>query len=271
MTKREASGYHGRVIPRKLTPGEITAVVEKIRKKYDEYIYKFFKTKSLREAFEERYLRSLRASVDISSFLLAEIGAIEELIRREEERIVLPPPSQPRPDIADKVIEENRRRIAKYRDAAFHPDAGEEARRLLGALQQIADEHWPSLTSALRETASNMNSLEMLGLDSQLRYLSAPGRDGVPPFLVRYLGQLKRFPRNYAAVDREDKEFILESAFFLNDLLSILERVRRVYKDLDQSAKEILGAAVEFTWNVIVDFRLKDLKRRKTWTAAEER
>jgi hypothetical protein len=271
LTKRGASGYHDQVIPRKLTPGEITAVVEKIRKKYDEYIYKYFKPKSLREAFEERYLRSLRAAVDISSFLLAEIGAIEELIHREEERILVSPPSEPRPDIADRVIEENRRRIAKYPDAAFHPDASEEARRLLGALQQIADEHWPSLTSALRETASNMNSLEMLGLDSQLRYLSAPGRDGIPPFLVRYLGQLKRFPRNYAAVDREDKEFVLESAFFLNDLMSILERVRRVYKDLDPSAKEILAAAVEFTWNVIVDFRLKDLKRRKTWTAAEER
>jgi hypothetical protein len=271
LTKRGASGYHGRVIPRKLTPGEITAVVEKIRKKYDEYVYKYFKPKSLREAFEERYLRSLRASVDISSFLLAEIGAIEELIRREEERIVLPPPGEPRQDIADKVIEENRQRIAKYQAAAFHPDASEESRRLLGALQQLADEHWPALTSALRETASNMNSLEMLGLDSQLRYLATPGRDGVPPFLVRYTGQLKRFPRNYAAIDREDKEFILESAFFLNDLVSILERVRRVYKDLDTPAKQALGAAVAFTWNVIVDFRLKDLKRRKTWTAAEER
>ncbi len=93
----------------------------------------------------------------------------------------------------------------------------------------------------------------------------------MPPFLVRYVGQLKRFPRNYAAIDREDKEFILESAFFLNDLISILERVRRVYKDLAAPAKEALAAAVEFTWNVIVDFRLKDLKRRKTWTGAEER
>ncbi|MCX7032174.1 MAG: hypothetical protein NTU62_18945 [Spirochaetes bacterium] len=259
------------MIPRKLTPGEITAVVEKIRKKYEEYIYKYFKSKSLREAFEERYLRSLRASVDVSSFLLAEIGAIEELIKREEDRIVLPPPSEPRPDIADKVIEENRKRIVKYRDSGFHPDASEDARRLLGALQQIAEDHWPALTSALRETASNMNSLEMLNLDSQLRYLSAPGRDGVPQFLARYTGQLKRFPRNYAAIDREDKEFILEAAFFLNDLLSILERVRRVYKDLNAQAKESLGAAIDFTWGVIGDFRLKDLKRRKTRNAAEER
>ena len=257
------------MVPRKLTPGEITAVVEKIRKKYDEYVYKYFKSKSLREAFEERYLRSLRASVDISSFLLAEIGAIEELTRREEERIVLPLPSPPRPDIADRVIEENRKRIAKYRDAAFHPDASEDARRLLGALQQITEEHWPALASTLRDTASNMNSLEMLDLDSQLRYLASPGRDGTPQFLVRYVAQLKRFPRNYAAIDREDKEFILEAAFFLNDLLSILERVRRVYKDLGAGAKESLGAAVDFTWGVIGDFRLKDLKRRKRLRTTE--
>jgi len=116
-----------------------------------------------------------------------------------------------------------------------------------------------------------MNSLEMLSLDSQLRYLSAPGRDGMPQFLVRYVAQLKRFPRNHAAIDREDKEFILEAAFFLHDLLTILERVRRVYKDLSASAKESLGAAIDFTWEAIVDFRLKDLKRRKGGVAAEER
>jgi hypothetical protein len=259
------------VLARKLTPGEITAVVEKIRKKYDEYVYQYFKPKSLRHAFEERYLHALRASVDVSSFLLAEIDAIEELIKREEERMVLPPPASPRTDIAEKVIEENRKRIARYRDSGFHPDASEEARRLLGALQQLADEHWPALASALRETASNMNSLEMLNLDSQLRYLASPGRDGTPQFLVRYVGQLKKFPRNYAAIDREDKEFILEAAFFLNDVLTILERVRRVYADLGTSAKEILAAAIDFTWGAICDFRLKDLKRRKSAAASEDR
>jgi hypothetical protein len=271
LDSARALGYESRVPPRKLTPGEITAVVEKIRKKYDEYIYAYFKPKSLLRAFEERYLHTLRSSVDVSSFLLAEIGAIEELIRREEARTVLPPPEPPRTDIADKVIEENRRRIARYRDAAFHPDASEDARRLLGALQQLADEHWPALAAALRETASNMNSLEMLNLDSQLRYLSAPGRDGIPQFLVRYVGQLKKFPRNYAAIDREDKEFILEAAFFLNDLLTILERVRRVYTDLGASAREMLGDAIDFTWGVIGDFRLKDLKRRRATGSREER
>ena len=66
--------------PRKLTPGEITSSIEKIRRKYDEYVDKYFKPASLRKAFEGRYLKALQAKVDVSSFLLAEISAIQELI-----------------------------------------------------------------------------------------------------------------------------------------------------------------------------------------------
>ncbi|HYW84861.1 MAG TPA: hypothetical protein VFB30_16475, partial [Spirochaetia bacterium] len=67
---------------KKLTPGEISSSMEKIRKRYDEYISKFFKPRSLREAFENRYMKALRTGIDISSFLIAEISAIEELIAR---------------------------------------------------------------------------------------------------------------------------------------------------------------------------------------------
>ncbi len=252
------------MLPRKLTPGEITATVEKIRRRYDEYISRYYKPQSLRRAFEERYLHALRASVDISSFLLAEIAAIEELVKREEDRAAAAqkrrPPEQ---SIAERVTEENRRRMARYPSADLHPDSSEEIQRLLGALRVLADEHWPVLSTALRETASNMNSLEMLALDSQLRYLSTPDRDGVPPWLSGYMGQLHRFPRNYGLVDREEKEYILQAAFFLNDLFSILERVRRLYRDLAAPARESLDAAMAYVWGIIGDFRLKDLKRQR--------
>jgi hypothetical protein len=168
---------------RKLTPGEITNVVEKIRRKYDEYVSKFFRPRSLRAAFEGRYIRALRAKLDISSFLIAEISAIEELIKREEERITLGPvksEGEKAPDIADKILEENRKRIEKYPDTPVHKDAGEEVRRLLGALDTLAQESWPELAGALRNTGYSMSSLDMLNLDSQLRYLSSPARDEVP-------------------------------------------------------------------------------------------
>jgi hypothetical protein len=272
LTKRSLFRYEEDVPSRKLTPGEITEVVEKIRKRYDEYVSKFFKPRSLREAFEGRYIHALRARADISSFLLAEISAVEELIKREEERITLGPvrvEGAKGPSHADRILEENRKRIEKYPDVPFHKDAGEEVRRLLGALDTLAQDHWPELAGALRSTGWSMTSLDMLNLDSQLRYLSSMDREEVPQFLGRVVAQLKKFPRNYAAIDREEKEYILEAAFFLNELFSIIERVKRVYTDLPAADIATLDAVLAFVWGVITDFRLKDFKRKKTWDRGE--
>ena len=65
----------------KLSPEEITRVVAKIRKRYEDYIYKFFKPKTVLFAFEERYLEALQRKTDVSTFLMAEISAVEELIK----------------------------------------------------------------------------------------------------------------------------------------------------------------------------------------------
>ncbi len=257
--------------PKKLTPGEIKNVVEKIRKKYDDYIYRYFKPKTLREAFEDRYIKALRKQVDISSFLLAEISAIEELTSREEEKATAPvQPPETHMDIADKVIEENRKRIEKYPEVPFHKDASQEVRKLLGALNVIADVHWHALNLALRNTAYSMTSVEMLNLDSRLRYLASVDKDGTPQFLIRYVSQLKKFPRNYALLEREEKEYILEAAFFLNDLVVILERVKRVYKDMGEEDLQTLESAAAYVWEIITDFRLKEFRKKREWNEERE-
>jgi hypothetical protein len=256
------------VFSRKLTPGEIKSVVEKIRNKYDEYISKYFKVKTLREAFENRYITALRSHVDISSFLLAEISAIEELIQREEERVAsgpAAPPEEAKKDTADKVLEENRKRIEKYPDFPLHKDANVEVRKLLGALNLLEEGHWKALGVSLRNTAYSMNSVEMLNLDSRLHYLSSVEREEVPQSLIRYVGQLKKFPRNYALLEREEKEYILESAFFLHDLIVVLERVKRVYQDLSENEAGILDKATEYVWGIISDFRLKEFHKKREW------
>jgi hypothetical protein len=252
--------------PRKLTPGEISAAVEKIRQRYDEYITKFFKPRPLREAFEGRYIRALRAGVDVSSFLLAEVSAIEELIEREEQRVVRGvrrENTEKKPTIADKVVDENRKRIEKYREASFDPDVGEEVRRLAGALNTLLTERWVDLGVALRDTMYAMTSSEMLTLDSQLRFLASPRGEEIPQFLTRLETQLRKFPRNYAAIDREEKEYVLETAFFLNDLFLVLERVKRVYTEMPAEQKQVLEDNLAFVWALVSDFRLKDLKRKR--------
>ena len=257
---------------RKLTPGEISSSVEKIRKRYEEYINKYFRPKTLREAFEGRYIRALRGGIDISSFLLAEISAIEELIGREEQRVMAGPgrpAAAKEPSFADKVLAENRKRIEKYPDVPFHNDAGEEVRRLVGALGALLQEHWPDLSAALHDTMYAMNSSEMLNLDSQLRYLAPGNRDETPQFLSRLIAQFHKFPRNCPAIEREEKEYILEAAFFLNDLFVVLERVKRVYTEMGEARKKALDEHLAYVWGIISDFRLKDLKRKKRWERDE--
>lgn len=257
------------MLSRKLTPGEITNVIEKIRKRYDEYIYKFFKPKTLRDAFENRYRKALDSRVDISSFLLAEISAIDELIKREEERVATHEPTvveeQPHQDIADKVLEENRRRIQGYPDLNFHNDANPEIRRLAGALNALAGDRWQQLSNSLRATAYSMTSTEMLALDSRLRSLSSVERDEMPPRLVRYVAQLRKFPRSFIQIDREEKEYILETAFFLHDLLGVLDRVKRLYGNLGGEERRELDNTIQYVSSIIADFRLKDLKRKTEW------
>jgi hypothetical protein len=261
------------VISRKLTPGEITSSVEKIRRKYDEYISKYFKPRTLLKAFEDRYIKALRAKVDVSSFLIAEISAIEELIRREEQRVMIGPARASAPkeaSFADRVLEENRKRIDKYPDLRFDDAAGEEVRRLVGALTDMERERWQELGAALQDTMYAPSSSEMLSLDSQLRYLSSSVRNEVPPFLTRLVGQLRKFPRNYPAIDREEKDYILEAAFFLNDLFQVLERVKRVYTEMPEESKAVLADAMGYVWGLISDFRLKDFKRRRRWEREPE-
>lgn len=251
----------------KLTPEEIRKTVEKIRKRYDEYIFKFFKPKPLKYAFEDRYIEAIKSGSDISSFLMAEISAVEELISREEERVASgqaqPAQKESVSQKIDRIVEENLAKIRKYPDTAFHPIASEELRRLFGALSELEQKHWERLAYFLRDTAYYRSSLTMMNLESQLRYLAGRASDGVPSGLSRYLYQINRFPRNYLAIDREEKEYILESAFFLHDLNEILERVNVNYPQLDQNSREGLQETQEHILGIIRDFRLKDFKRKK--------
>lgn len=250
---------------RKLTPGEIRSVIAKIRKKYDEYSVKYFKSKTLKDSFEDRYIGALERKVDVSSFLLAEISAIEELIRREEEKekaaAVRGEKAEKKQGIADKVLEEHKRRIDKYEAVPILPGAREEVCKLLGALVVLEKEHWPNLAPVLRDTATSMASFEMISLESRLRALADRDREGIPTYLVRYIAHLKRFPRSTAAIEREENEFIKETAFFLHDFLSVLRRVKENYKDLGEEKTAALVTVLDTVDGIIADFRLKDLKR----------
>jgi len=251
----------------KLTPHEISRAVEKIRRRYDEYVYKYFKPRSIKNAFEDRYIEAIKASTDISNFLMAEISAVEELIHREEERVGSGQAEEPAPESVtervERMVEENLARMRKYPEVPFHPVASEELRRLLGAMCRLEEKHWEVLTTCLRNTAYYRSSLTMLNLEGKLRHLAARGSDGVPSGLSRYLYHANRFPRDYLAIDRQEKEYILESAFLLHDLGEILERVDANYPQLEEGSRSGLREIQAFIQGIIRDFRLKEFKRKQ--------
>ena len=252
----------------KLTPGEISKVVVKIRERYDLYVYKYFKTRKLKLAFEDRYLEALNMGVDVSSFLLAEISAIEELIRKEEEKVAngvvcrTEPQQGKKQSFADRILEEQRQMILKYEQIDFHLDAGEEVRHLLGGMSVLERKYWPSLTYVLRDTNYSRNSMVMMNLESQLRYLGYIDSSRASAGLSRYVYHLNSFPRDYRAVGREEQEYILQSAFLLNDLQEVLERLVS-NQDLDDDDKKCLEEITGYVKGMVDDFRLNDLKKQK--------
>lgn len=252
---------------RKLTPAEIKSTVQKIRMKYDEYHYKYFKSTKFKQQFEERYINALKTGVDISAFLLAEIEAIEELLKREEEKVLAKDPPTvkelPQKSFADKIIEENRQKILKYPEINFHPDASEEIRRLYGALNKLQQEYWPSLYNVLRNTVYSLNTRIMMNMETQLNTLGGTGKDGVSARLDRYIARLNRFPRDYKAIDKEEKDYLLEVAFFLHSLVETLTEAQvKYHASLGEEEKIRLAEVINYVTDLLVDFRLKDLKRK---------
>jgi hypothetical protein len=256
---------------RKLTPEEITATVSKIRSRYDDYVWRYFKSKAVKNAFEERYIYALRTGLDISSFLIAEIGAVEELIHREESRLQGPvsrgngdaKQQPPRQSATDRILEAQRQRIHGYPDALFHPDANEELRRMLGALSTFLAERWDGLMRVLRNTSYSHRSGTMANLEHELRYLGWVGSDGIPSGLGHYVALLKAFPRDYGNLEREQKNYLLAASFFLHDLEDILRHVLEAYPQLGEESVSDVAGARDFVRDLIDSFRLRDLKRKK--------
>ncbi|MBN1698220.1 MAG: hypothetical protein JW881_11960 [Spirochaetales bacterium] len=250
---------------RKLSPEEISDVVAKIRTKYTFYCKTFFKSSRLKDEFENRYMITLKKGYDISNFLLAEISVIEELIRKEEDRIAHSKPKEDskRRNFADKIILENLEKIRKYPHLEVHRDANEEIKYLSGALNTIYETHIPMLHGLSRHIEGNLSVKTIENQESRLRVLAYGGKTSIPSQLSRYVAYLNRFPRDYRAIEWEEKEYILESAFILHDMFGTLSTILQTTSTLPKPEQTQLMDIIAYIRGMIEDFRLKDLKRKK--------
>jgi len=255
------------MVMQKLTPGEISQTVAKIRQKYEDYLYKFLKPRRVKEAFEVRYVQALRDVLDISSFLLAEIGAVQELISREEARVAGPVrvnrPRRRGMSATDRILEEHRQKLVEYPDIEFHVGAHEEIRRMLGALDVLFSTSWGDLIGALRATSYANTSTTMSKLENDLRYLGYVDSDGVCGALTRYVTLLQQFPRDYNAVEREENNYLRRASVFLHEFKDVLLHILEAYPQMEPGDRARVQEVHEYVQGLIVNFRFSGLKPQR--------
>ncbi len=249
----------------RLSAEEVDRVIEKIRRRYNDYIIEYLKPLDEGKKFEERLIEALRGSMDMYTFLSAEISVIEELISREEEKRnrenEKKDSSSKVMGFVDKVFMENQKLIEGYPEIIPHKDASMEIKKLFGGLCYFEKEYWPVLDAALRKIDPSFFSGSRHNLEMRVSEICREGFDMIPPGLMHYKALLLRFPRDYKAIAAEEKKCILDSAFLLHDLLMEFGRVEDV-EGVSGKIEE-LKKAKAYVGKMISDFRLKDLKPKR--------
>ena len=254
---------------KRLSDAEIRLAVDKIRKRYGDYMVQFMKDRSVLDSFEERYIQAMRARLDLALFLHAEKSVAEELCKNEQERInaeqqrALQAKKQKEESksYADRILEENKRRIAKYPPLQIHPDASEEVERLFGCLYTLEREYWPDIEKYMRSAYTTSVLSPRMRLEQRILALCTPAVDGLPPRLSRYRSLFDWVPRNGFEIEKEGKKCLLDAAFFLHDLLDVLKEMKES-GNLEPREQKNVDNLLGYVHTLLEDFRLKDFKAK---------
>jgi hypothetical protein len=249
---------------KRLNSREISLVVEKIRKKYDDYCNQFFKSKKVRVGFDDRYLQAIKTGGDLSTFLMAEISAVDQLIRDAEQKVCESQPEQTAKitSYIESIMERNSKQIEKYGEIDFHKNAGIEVKKLLWALTGTFERDFPFIDTAVKSLGITAHIRTLTAIETGFIELTLFRGADVPVKLSRYNLFLTKVIKEYAAMEREEKNFIKEAAFTLHDLAGLLMRVLKENPAMETGTRDRLKKVLLSITSVIIDFRLKDLKRK---------
>ena len=254
---------------KRLGPDEIEQAKSKILEEYDHLIVRFMKPTSLKEAFLDRYFDALRAKLDMAYFLHAEMTAVKEIFKRETDKAEAHQKAKAEREnrrhkkssvgFADRIIEEHKKKIEKYPELNFHPDASPEIKKMAGILKRFEEDYWPAIDDLLRRTSTTLYSNSRLALEKSVYELATSSVGSPSNRLSVYQMVLGRFPRDYRAVEREGQLYLLTSAHFLHNLLTEVNKMK-TNGNLEGDEMIFIENASKFVHTVIEDFRLMDLK-----------
>lgn len=274
---------------KKLNKKEIDQTVIKLKNKYHDFMKKYGKSGALLDAFDNRYLNALKSKINLEIFLKAELDALDELEKREIEKRIPVNKPKPAPTIADKVMEENRKKILKYNCIKFHADAIEELQYLLGALNELDSYYIPMLFNIFRGAAvKGMHEL-LSNISNEMRFFGEIKSKGISARFEKYYTLLNTFPRDYNSIDNEERLILKETGFLLNNIESELRELTNSNKipepekiiplnekglqvdknnltfELFQGKTriQVMKIVHNFIKQVINDFRIKDFKKTR--------
>ncbi|OQY35369.1 MAG: hypothetical protein B6241_02450, partial [Spirochaetaceae bacterium 4572_59] len=242
----------------KLSQKEIKTALARIRQKYDDHIITYMTDTQEKSAFEDRYLMSLHARVDLTRFVQEEIIHLKDVEQKAKEEAARTPikkeiSKNSQKSFADKIIDEMEKRTEHYPSLEFNTEASLEVQKLYGALDELYKEYWQSLSEFLRKFHSSELSYN---LENRLLRMTIMGADNVPPELERYQFLLSQRGKYSSELFREAQESIKRASFFLHDLMILLQECRE-RGIIDEKVESAYG----YVENIIQDFRLKDLKK----------
>lgn len=245
----------------RLTDEEVSRAVARIRSEYDHYIVHFHKTAEAKKKFEERWTDALRARIDLTTFLGAEISVVRSLVEKAKQEIETPPVPKPvkkRQSYAERIIEQLRAKIKDYPSLGLpeHPEMSPDVDKLYGALRWFRREIWDVLYPTL---LGKTPSPALFIADTDLAALTLQG-DRWPKEVETYVS-LYKSRLDLSQVARAQNRCLLQGAQLLQKLKRLFEESIKEEKLTDQ---ERLGIkrALSFCDRVLGDFRLKELAAR---------
>ena len=269
---------------KKLSNEEINKTVEKIKEKYNSLINDFNMPKSLLTSFKDRYMNTLKKSNDLSIFLLAEIEAVAELYKKEEDRREEARQkrlNKKEKSFADKVFEENRKKIEKYPKPNLTFDADEELIRIIGAIRNFLINYWPVLNYIYKDESYSSIKSKLGELHYQL-LIKYDYKDN-PPITRSYADSLNRVPIDKKKLESEYYYILKETAFLLNEIYDTLKIILKENKIPDINSKlfvpefnqkewykkyfqnlnhkECIEKICNYLSDIVIDFRIKDIRK----------
>lgn len=239
---------------------DVDGAVRKLKSLYKEYSEQYGTKQFSLRGFEDRYRSALINKLNINTFLLAEIEVFEELKKRVEKPDNAGHTGTSYSEIADRIIENNLKKIRKYRCIDFHPDAEEETKYLLGAVTDFYYDIWGKVTGLLKTLGLKANSELRNKLESDFSFFAVPIRGSYSRAVDDYIIVLSR--KNPKDNERATVNFMKNGGILLNNCLRLINDGLNTIQNLQESE----GRLIELKryklklMGLIEDFRLSDIR-----------